>query len=54
MEQAERWRHRGWQVGFTNGYFDLLHPGHVQLLETASAGCDRLIVGLNSDASVAG
>ena len=27
VEQAERWRHRGWRVGFTNGYFDLLHPG---------------------------
>jgi len=52
VEQAERWRHRGWQVGFTNGCFDLLHPGHVYLLEEARAGCDRLIVGLNSDASV--
>jgi D-beta-D-heptose 7-phosphate kinase / D-beta-D-heptose 1-phosphate adenosyltransferase len=52
VEQAERWRHRGWHVGFTNGCFDLLHPGHVHLLETARTGCERLIVGLNSDASV--
>ncbi|HVY14799.1 MAG TPA: bifunctional heptose 7-phosphate kinase/heptose 1-phosphate adenyltransferase [Rhodopila sp.] len=48
-EQAERWRHRGWRVGFTNGYFDLLNPGHIHLLEQARAACDRLIVGVNSD-----
>ena len=52
VEQAERWRHRGWRVGFTNGFFDLLHPGHIALLEQARAACDRLIVGLNSDTSV--
>jgi D-beta-D-heptose 7-phosphate kinase / D-beta-D-heptose 1-phosphate adenosyltransferase len=51
-EAAERWRHRGWRVGFTNGCFDLLHPGHLHLLESARAGCDRLIVGLKSDANV--
>jgi D-beta-D-heptose 7-phosphate kinase/D-beta-D-heptose 1-phosphate adenosyltransferase len=51
-EAAERWRMRGYKVGFTNGCFDLLHPGHVHLLEQARAMCDRLIVGLNSDASV--
>ena len=50
-ELAERWRHRGWRVGFTNGCFDLLHPGHLHLLEAGRAGCDRLIVGLNSDQS---
>jgi len=50
-EQAERWRHRGWRVGFTNGYFDLLNPGHIHLLEQARAACDRLIVGVNSDSS---
>ena len=52
VEQAERWRHRGWTVGFTNGCFDLLHPGHVHLLETVRTGCERLIVGVNSDSSV--
>jgi D-beta-D-heptose 7-phosphate kinase/D-beta-D-heptose 1-phosphate adenosyltransferase len=52
VEQAERWRHRGWRVGFTNGFFDLLHQGHIALLEQARAGCDRLVIGLNSDTSV--
>jgi D-beta-D-heptose 7-phosphate kinase/D-beta-D-heptose 1-phosphate adenosyltransferase len=52
VEQVERWRRRGWRVGFTNGCFDLLHPGHVHLLEQARSWCDRLVVGLNSDASV--
>jgi D-beta-D-heptose 7-phosphate kinase / D-beta-D-heptose 1-phosphate adenosyltransferase len=51
VEQVERWRHRGWHVGFTNGCFDLLHPGHVHLLEEARGGCDRLVVGINSDTS---
>ena len=50
-EQVERWRRKGWKVGFTNGCFDLLHPGHVHLLEQARSACDRLVVGLNSDAS---
>jgi D-beta-D-heptose 7-phosphate kinase/D-beta-D-heptose 1-phosphate adenosyltransferase len=39
-------------VGFANGCFDLIHPGHVSLLTQARANCDRLIVGLNSDDSV--
>jgi D-beta-D-heptose 7-phosphate kinase / D-beta-D-heptose 1-phosphate adenosyltransferase len=51
-EAAERWRMRGYKVGFTNGCFDLLHPGHVHLLEQCRALCDRLIVGINADASV--
>jgi D-beta-D-heptose 7-phosphate kinase/D-beta-D-heptose 1-phosphate adenosyltransferase len=50
-EQAERWRHRGWRVGVTNGVFDLLNQGHIHLLEHAREACDRLIVGLYSDAS---
>jgi rfaE bifunctional protein nucleotidyltransferase chain/domain len=45
-------RERGRQVVFTNGCFDLLHPGHVHLLESARAEGDILIVGLNSDRSV--
>lgn len=40
------------KIVFTNGCFDLLHPGHVHLLETAKSHGDILIVGLNSDASV--
>ena len=51
-EEAERWRARGVRVGFTNGCFDLLHPGHVSILGQARGACDRLVVGLNSDASV--
>ncbi len=46
------WRRDGLTVGFTNGCFDLLHPGHVQLLCEARSYCDKLVVGLNSDASV--
>ena len=48
----EAWRSARLRVGFTNGCFDLVHPGHVRLLGKARAACDRLIVGLNSDASV--
>ena len=51
-EQVERWRQRAWRIGFTNGCFDLLHPGHVHLLEVARSRCDRLVVGLNADAGV--
>jgi D-beta-D-heptose 7-phosphate kinase / D-beta-D-heptose 1-phosphate adenosyltransferase len=47
-----RWRAQGLRIGFTNGCFDLLHPGHVNLLYAARQACDRLIVGLNSDASI--
>ncbi len=47
-----RWRERGHKIAFTNGCFDLLHPGHVSLLEQARASADRLVVGLNSDLSV--
>lgn len=50
--RAARWRAGGLRVGFTNGCFDLLHLGHLALLERAKESCDRLIVGLNSDASV--
>ncbi|HEY2178645.1 MAG TPA: D-glycero-beta-D-manno-heptose 1-phosphate adenylyltransferase [Caulobacteraceae bacterium] len=53
MERAiARWRERGLKVGFTNGCFDILHPGHIAYLGQAKSWCDRLVVGLNSDASV--
>lgn len=45
------WRAAGKKIVFTNGVFDLLHPGHVGLLESARASGDALIVGVNSDAS---
>jgi len=46
---VDRWRERGLKVGFTNGCFDLLHPGHISLLTEAKAVCDRLVVAMNSD-----
>ncbi|MCP2670158.1 D-glycero-beta-D-manno-heptose 1-phosphate adenylyltransferase [Maricaulaceae bacterium EIL42A08] len=49
---ADDWRERGLKVGFTNGCFDLLHPGHLAVLRYAASVCDRLVVGLNTDASV--
>ncbi len=51
-ERVGQWRERGLKVGFTNGCFDLIHPGHVSLLNQAKAACDRLVVGLNGDGSV--
>jgi D-beta-D-heptose 7-phosphate kinase/D-beta-D-heptose 1-phosphate adenosyltransferase len=53
LDHVARWRHKGLKIGFANGVFDLLHPGHISLLQQARAACDRLIVGLNSDASTA-
>jgi len=50
--QLQEWRQQGLRIGFTNGCFDILHPGHVKVLTAARGACDRLIVGLNSDASV--
>jgi D-beta-D-heptose 7-phosphate kinase/D-beta-D-heptose 1-phosphate adenosyltransferase len=50
--RVAEWRAADLKVGFTNGCFDLLHPGHLSLLRQARAACDRLVVGLNSDASV--
>ena len=52
LDRIRTWKDRGEKVGFTNGCFDLLHPGHVSLLASARSTCDRLVVGLNSDASV--
>jgi D-beta-D-heptose 7-phosphate kinase/D-beta-D-heptose 1-phosphate adenosyltransferase len=46
------WRRQRLRIGFTNGCFDLLHRGHVKLMAEARSACDRLVVGLNSDASV--
>jgi D-beta-D-heptose 7-phosphate kinase/D-beta-D-heptose 1-phosphate adenosyltransferase len=52
MMQVAAWHAQGLKVGFANGCFDLIHPGHVKLLNEARANCDRLIVALNTDASV--
>jgi len=51
--EARRWRDRvRGPVVFTNGVFDLIHPGHVDVLIAARAAGDALLVGVNSDASV--
>ena len=52
LARVAAWRAAGLAVGFTNGCFDLIHPGHVRLLARARAACDRLVVALNTDASV--
>lgn len=51
-EQRALWKREGKTVVFTNGCYDLLHPGHVRLLEQARSMGDVLILALNSDASV--
>lgn len=51
-ERRDSWHNDGLKVGFTNGCFDILHVGHIGILDFARAHCDRLIVGLNADASV--
>jgi D-beta-D-heptose 7-phosphate kinase/D-beta-D-heptose 1-phosphate adenosyltransferase len=50
--KINRWKDEGFDVVFTNGCFDMLHRGHIEILEKASSLGDYLIVGLNSDASV--
>ena len=52
LEQRARWKAEGKTVVFTNGCFDLLHPGHIRLLEQARSLGDVLVVALNSDAGV--
>jgi D-beta-D-heptose 7-phosphate kinase/D-beta-D-heptose 1-phosphate adenosyltransferase len=51
-DMVTAWRQKGERVVFTNGCFDLVHAGHVELLSSAAGAGDRLVVGLNSDASV--
>jgi D-beta-D-heptose 7-phosphate kinase/D-beta-D-heptose 1-phosphate adenosyltransferase len=52
LEAARQWRRQGGRVVFTNGVFDLLHPGHVDILFAARALGDALVVGVNTDDSV--
>ncbi len=52
LEQRKKWKQEGKTVVFTNGCYDLLHPGHIRLLEQARSLGDILILALNSDASV--
>jgi D-beta-D-heptose 7-phosphate kinase/D-beta-D-heptose 1-phosphate adenosyltransferase len=51
-ELVRLWKSLGLKVGFTNGVFDLLHRGHLHSLEQARRRVDRLVVGVNADASV--
>jgi len=52
VEQRAQWRRQGKRVVFTNGCYDILHPGHIGLLEAARSLGDILILALNTDASV--
>lgn len=52
IKLCNKWRGSGQKIAFTNGCFDLLHPGHLHLLQIASRHADKLIVGLNDDSSV--
>ena len=53
IEARARWRSAGQTVVFTNGCYDILHPGHIRLLERARGLGDVLILALNTDGSVA-
>lgn len=53
VRERDQWRHDGKTVVFTNGCYDILHPGHIRLLEKARSLGDVLILALNTDASVA-
>lgn len=53
LEEAAALRRQGRTIAFANGHFDLLHVGHLRYLQAAAAEADRLVVGINDDASVA-
>ena len=52
QDSVKRWRYQGLKIGFTNGCFDLLHLGHLHILQEAAKKCDKLVVGLNTDLSI--
>ncbi len=52
LKRIEFWRTLGDKIVFTNGCFDILHQGHIHLLSTCNEFGDRVVVGLNADASV--
>ena len=52
LVERQQWRREGRKVVFTNGCYDILHPGHIRLLESARSLGDVLILALNTDASV--
>lgn len=51
LRRLNTWRLRGQKIVFTNGCFDILHLGHIDYLSKAAAAGDKLVVGVNSDAS---
>jgi rfaE bifunctional protein nucleotidyltransferase chain/domain len=53
VQARAKWRAEGKKVAFTNGCYDILHPGHIRLLERARSLADVLVLALNTDASVA-
>ena len=52
QQQLKRWRLQNKKIVFTNGVFDILHKGHIQILSEAATYADILIVGVNADSSV--
>jgi rfaE bifunctional protein nucleotidyltransferase chain/domain len=52
LTQIQTWQKQGLKVGFTSGVFDLMHVGHLDYLSKSKKVCDRLVVAVNSDASV--
>tara|TARA_B100001287_G_C22590304_1_gene485280 strand:- start:362 stop:853 length:492 start_codon:yes stop_codon:yes gene_type:complete len=52
VEQSKVWRNKGEKIVFTNGCFDLVHRGHVEVLANTADLGDKLIIGLNSDSSI--
>lgn len=53
LEEAAALRRQSQTIAFANGHFDILHVGHLRYLQAAAAEADRLVVGINDDASVA-
>ena len=52
INKVKSWKNNKLTVGFTNGCFDLIHSGHIDMFIKASEACDRLIIGINSDKSI--
>jgi len=52
QDKVGKWKNQGKRIVFTNGCFDLLHPGHIDYLDRAAALGDMLIIGLNDDDSI--
>jgi D-beta-D-heptose 7-phosphate kinase / D-beta-D-heptose 1-phosphate adenosyltransferase len=50
--QVNEWRSKGLKIGFVNGCFDIIHAGHINLMNMARSQCDKLIVGVSSDEAI--